>query len=431
MATYNLSDLRQIATIFSESATYNKGDYCVYQGLFYRCTTAITTAESWTEEHWTQVTVADELAKKVETASTITDTASGAIASFPDGAAEPVIDLTCQIEPVQDLNGISGHEGMTIKRTGKNLIPYPYYRPDTRTHNGITYTVNADGSVTANGTATATSLYEFRHRNDTGNSALTLIPGTYTIGGCPSGGSASTYQITVNRTQNGASTLVARDFGEGATFTLAEDTTLGVYIQIPTGTTVNNLTFYPQVEVGASKTAYEQYQGDAYNVSWQTEAGEVYGGTLDVTTGLLTVDTWLFEDNGGSGWGVIENGYRKSALPYRGVSYSAKERGNWLKPAESNFLQEPGTFAVGSYMNINVSNIAEITDVASLQAYLAEHPLQICYELRDKITYQLTATQVTALLGNNNIWSDTGDTTVEYYADLKSYIDKKIAEIGG
>lgn len=42
---------------------------------------------------------------------------------------------------------------------GQNLIPYPYYRPDSYTSNGITWTVNEDGSITANGTATATSFY--------------------------------------------------------------------------------------------------------------------------------------------------------------------------------------------------------------------------------------------------------------------------------
>ena len=42
---------------------------------------------------------------------------------------------------------------------GQNLIPYPYYRPDSYTNNGITWTVNEDGSITANGTATATAFY--------------------------------------------------------------------------------------------------------------------------------------------------------------------------------------------------------------------------------------------------------------------------------
>jgi hypothetical protein len=47
----------------------------------------------------------------------------------------------------------------TSTQQGQNLIPYPYYRPDSYMNNGITWTVNEDGSITANGTATATAYY--------------------------------------------------------------------------------------------------------------------------------------------------------------------------------------------------------------------------------------------------------------------------------
>lgn len=50
-----------IAAEYSASSTYAVGDYCIYDGQLYRCTTAITTAEAWNSAHWTAVTVADEL----------------------------------------------------------------------------------------------------------------------------------------------------------------------------------------------------------------------------------------------------------------------------------------------------------------------------------------------------------------------------------
>ena len=40
--------------------------------------------------------------------------------------------------------------------------------------------------------------------------------------------------------------------------------------------------------------------------------------------------------------------------------------------------------------------------------------------------YNLDPTEIKSLKGNNNIWADTGDTSVEYCADTKLYIDKKI-----
>ena len=46
---------------YSTSATYNVGDYVIYNGSLYRCTTKISTAESWTSGHWTAAKVGSEL----------------------------------------------------------------------------------------------------------------------------------------------------------------------------------------------------------------------------------------------------------------------------------------------------------------------------------------------------------------------------------
>ena len=50
------------------------------------------------------------------------------------------------------------------------------------------------------------------------------------------------------------------------------------------------------------------------------------------------------------------------------------------------------------------------------------------YPLAIPLTYQLSATEIKSLLGINNIWSDVGDVDVEYRADTKLYIDKKVQE---
>ena len=42
-----------VADEYSTSSTYAVGDYCLYDGDLYRCTTAISTAEAWTAAHWT------------------------------------------------------------------------------------------------------------------------------------------------------------------------------------------------------------------------------------------------------------------------------------------------------------------------------------------------------------------------------------------
>lgn len=70
----------------------------------------------------------------------------GTIAHAYEPSIESNVNLKKEIDKISTLQG-------------QNLIPYPYYRPDSYTNNGITWTVNEDGSVTANGTATATAHY--------------------------------------------------------------------------------------------------------------------------------------------------------------------------------------------------------------------------------------------------------------------------------
>lgn len=50
-----------VAAQYSTSATYDVGDYVIYNGNLYRCTTPITTAETWTAAHWTAAVLGDDV----------------------------------------------------------------------------------------------------------------------------------------------------------------------------------------------------------------------------------------------------------------------------------------------------------------------------------------------------------------------------------
>lgn len=64
----NLEDLKAVndnmqdnlAPAYSSSGTYAVGTHVMYNGDYYVCNTAITTAEAWTAAHWTKVTVGGE-----------------------------------------------------------------------------------------------------------------------------------------------------------------------------------------------------------------------------------------------------------------------------------------------------------------------------------------------------------------------------------
>lgn len=49
-----------IADKYDPTATYNVGEFCLYQGVLYKCTTAITVAEAWNSSHWTSTLIVDE-----------------------------------------------------------------------------------------------------------------------------------------------------------------------------------------------------------------------------------------------------------------------------------------------------------------------------------------------------------------------------------
>lgn len=52
-----------IASEYSSSSTYAVGDYVWYEGDLYRCVSEISVGEVWTQGHWTEVALADEVSE--------------------------------------------------------------------------------------------------------------------------------------------------------------------------------------------------------------------------------------------------------------------------------------------------------------------------------------------------------------------------------
>ena len=105
-----------------------------------------------------------------------------------------------------------------------------------------------------------------------------------------------------------------------------------------------------------------QVNGEPYravNVDWTDTAGTVYGGSLDVASGVLTAK-----------WANIAS--------YNGETLS----GRWL-----------------SDRDVYVAGTTPTTGA------------QVCYELATPITYTLTPTQIKSLRGKNNVWTDMNAPT--------------------
>lgn len=157
-----------------------------------------------------------------------------------------------------NLDGVYKAQGIL---GAKNLVPYPYYRGSSYTTNGITFVANADGSVTANGTATADANYSCVNRV-TGEPNMDIKVGEkYILSGAPVGSSSSTYYLMIIRTNNESAEAIAVDYGDSVSFTLpTSEEYYGITITIKQGQTVNNLTFYPMLRLAQdTDSTYQSY----------------------------------------------------------------------------------------------------------------------------------------------------------------------------
>lgn len=143
---------------------------------------------------------------------------------------------------------IGDKEVLKVSYGSKNLIPYPY-TDTTKTFNGITFTVNSDGSVTVNGTATEQAYFKLQQ-------SFSLKKGQYFFSGCPKGGAGSTYSLYLSNTDY---TFYKADIGNGISINSEDDKTVSIVINIAKDTTVENLVFKPQLEIGDKATEYVPY----------------------------------------------------------------------------------------------------------------------------------------------------------------------------
>ena len=148
---------------------------------------------------------------------------------------------------------LTGYADNTEVNGAVNMLPN---NATTQTVNGITFTVNDDGSVTANGTSTGyTPLVIAQH----GQASFfdDFIGKPIKLSGCPSDGASNTYKLRFGY----ASGNYVDDVGEGViiTPTAGNSNTWYVEIGISGGVTVSNLTFKPMITVPSYNGDYVPY----------------------------------------------------------------------------------------------------------------------------------------------------------------------------
>lgn len=424
-------------------------------------------------------------------ASAIVDTASGAIASFPDGAAVAAKDITIGIEPVQSGSGDPSPENVRPISgwTGANVWDDPKYG-GTVAWNQLTRNGNF-----ANGTTNWSVVVGSTGSYSVNDGVLTLVtsqsnpyiiqsigdyalPNHIYVAMCEakqleSGSMYFTTQfaapvnnarytdvnswVSVVNVFKGRSSIYAKGLVFDPHQKAAGDTIFIKNVQLfdltqMFGTAIADQVYaMEQTTPGAGvawfrnlfpkdyyaynvgeETCVSAVNGDLFThipISWQSEAGTVYGGSLDVTTGLLTVtmaevDLGTLEYNANSAYGFQSAdalpGFKPTADNNSEATAICANRQN----TSFNVLYAAGTN--GNYIaGLPSGKVSISSNISTAAAFkTAMSGVQLVYELATPQTYQLTPTEVEMLLGDNNVWADTGDSTVTYRADTKLYIQK-------
>lgn len=352
-------------------------------------------------------------------------TVSGAVASFSDAqAGYPLIDLTAQIVPKQSGTGdpspsnvrpISGWTGANVVRSGKNLLKQPYILP-ADTYDSVALSYDSDFVIHLTGTGGSSAE---RFLTD----EFTLPEGTYKLTTAQSADRTRVYFY-----KNG--TYISRlNTDLPYTFTSAKGDIFKISLLI-LSSAYSDATVKLMIELGSTATAYEPYNGTAYSVTWQTEAGTVYVGSIDLITGVLTVTHAIVTFNGTEAWTCTQDGNGHTRVLLNMTSYNPYHEGvgtvdiisNIIRPSTSSQdLYYPpvnrGGINGNAYLIVGVDPTT-ITSADDWKTLLSGTNMQLAYPLATPQTYQLTPTEVNTLLGVNNIFADTGNSLVTYGAKI-------------
>lgn len=366
------------------------------------------------------------------------DTESGNPAVITDAFGGACKSLKLTLEPIQSGSGtpspqnvrpISGLTEANVVRTGKNLLQMTLagiktlnttgtWNNNVYTVNGMTFTVNIDDddnitSIGLNGTANAQTIFQLGQSPSSGS---------YTLNGCPTGGNYNSgYSMYITG-------IYVVDEGAGVDFSLS-GTSYMTSILVRSGAFASSATFYPMIRLSSESDAtYEPYTVETITI----QLGQtVYGGVLDVTTGVLT-DKMLYSVYDGSEdevWGFDDTNH-VAYIQIPGINLYQIGVSNLFKGVitkagallnDLEFANAPGT----TWVNIHYN---EIDTLADWKEFLSSNNLQIIFLKATPTTVQLTAEEVTLFHGDNVLTTDADSIETSYSADIALYIAKKIAE---
>lgn len=209
-------------------------------------------------------TALHEQAEDISEADTAEAADRAALAELIDGAAKNRLPIT-SVDSLKQLN------------------TYGTWENNVYTHSsGVVFTVNEDMSITVNGTASGANAVFILSMPG----GFSIEAGNWILSGCPSGGSTSTYNITIAGTTS--------DTGTTGNFTSCSKVLVRIYVI--SGTTVDNLTFNPMVCSKAAwdiSQAYQPYRpnyAELYAMVQALQGGSNSLSSVQSTAQLTSID---------------------------------------------------------------------------------------------------------------------------------------------
>ena len=314
--------------------------------------------------------------------------------------------------PYSNICPITGWTGANVVRCGGTQHPIADKNMDNA---GVTGQVS-DGDLDLTGTTT--SAYDKYVDSEA------IAPGTYTLSGFQDLTSMGQDNVWYIYNSTAGTRIYSGQNPNGETVIIPSTGTHRLGILLKSGVVV---------DIHCHPFMTSEYT--ARQITWQSH-GTIYGGYVVVGDdgSVKVVATHAVADIGNSSYIAVDP--NRPGVFYFGET-DRKSSSNIVACSEYECYNETVTTDKDFYISGNPSyggGILFIRDTRYASASAAEYKtaatgIKYVYELATPIEYDLSdITPITSLLGDNNVFADTGDVAVDYRADTKLYVDNQIAD---
>ena len=310
-------------------------------------------------------------------------------------------------EPYSNECPISGHTGVELTRTGKNLFD--------KSSTPINAYISMSNVITGTSNDRVVICKVMPNTQYTISFTRTAITGTddYQIAYCKTA-------PKIGDTVMGFIRGTMRDFNQITITTNNDGYYLLIKIAHTSKTNFENTVATLQVEKGSTATSYESYQSEPHSITFPQEQSPVYGCKVDWINGILKVTevSAIYDGSTDEGWSnrTATSGANlfEIQVPNMYIPQSASQIGKCnLFPWLITLATDKTYRLMSTTLTIHYDGIT----LSEWKNILAQTPLQITYPLTTPLEIPLTPEVITLLRGENNIWTNVGTTTLTYQPD--------------